>query len=294
MNKKNRKRANKIPLYAERTVSEQVNTTFDLVRSQWRQWLRMSAYVLLPLSIVQGLGVNNILAAILYDTDFPVASGVMAGVVALVGLSLMSALMIELLRWHHTHADGLQGVTFAQLWPRLWRSALKCVPAWLLAVVIMVPGILLAMVMSLLIPVMVLLFVAAMLPLWQVPPVYLLEGVGFWTAFRRAFQLGYSRWGKLVGLNFMMLVAVLIIQSTTTIPMTVAGVAVSELGHSSSAYELKVFMQLMVYLGAVLHSVVTYVGLSLTVIANTLYYTSVGTEVEQVNIESEIENFENL
>ena len=294
MNQRNRKQTAKIPLYTRRTVSEVVNTTFDFVKENWRPWLRLSVYVMLPISIVQGMGLNSIFAALFNDTDFPVMAVVIAGVFTLIGAAACSALQIALLKWYDTHDDRLERASLTSMRPMLLSYFLKCLPIWLLIALVSLPGTAVSLAVSLLLPVAVLLFLAAMLPVWLTAPVYLLEGCSFWVAVKRAFVLGYSRWLKLVGVGFCMALAAMIMQNLTTIPWSVLLVSVQTLGDKSSAYEWKVFSELMFYVFTILQCMVAYLGMSFFVLAMSFYYANVATDVDQVNIESEIENFENL
>ena len=294
MSKRHPKQPKKIPLYAVRTVSEIVNATFDFIKENWRQWMRLAAYVLVPVSIVQGMGVNNIFAALFNETDFPVMAVVIAVVFTLVGSAACSALMIAMFQWYDTHDDRLQSASLTAMRRMLVKYFVKCLPMWLIITLVLLPGMMLSVALSLALPFAILLYLAAMLPLWLIAPVYLLEGCSLWMAVKRAFVLGYSRWGKLVGLAFSMALAVIIMQNLTTIPWTISLVTLETLGNKSMAFGWKVFSELMFYLFTILQCLVAYLGMSFFVIAMLLHYTSVASEVEQVNIESEIENFENL
>lgn len=294
MSKHHRKRPNKIALYAVRNMSEKVSATFAIIRDNWRPMLRLTAYVMVPISIVQGLGVNNLFASLFNDTAFPVWSAVVAGVFTLMGVSAITALMITLLQWHDQHDDGMAGVTLTALRQPLAKAFVKCVPAWLLIAVVVVPGVMVTGAAFFFIPFLVLVFMAAILPLWLVSPVYVLEGCSFFTAVKRAFKLGYSAWGQLVGLAFIMWLTAFIMQNVVTIPWTVAGVSINTLGSEGSDYTWKVVMQIVFYVTTIVQCLFSYVGLGLFTIAFTLHYSSVASDTEQVNIEAEIENFENL
>lgn len=294
MNQRNRKQSAKIPLYTSRTVSEVVNATFEFVKENWRPWLRLSLYVMLPISIIQGMGLNNIFAAIFNDSDFPVMAAVIAGAFTLIGAAACTALQIAMLKWYDTHDDRLERASLTNMRPMLLKYFLKSLPIWLLIAVVSLPGMAVSLAVSLLLPVAVLLFLAAMLPLWLVAPVYLLEECPFWVALKRAFVLGYSRWLKLVGVGFCMALAAMIMQNLTTIPWSVSLVFIQTLGDMSSAYEWKVFSELLFYVFTILQCMMAYMGMSFFVLAMSFYYANVATDVDQVNIESEIENFENL
>ncbi|MBQ7691073.1 MAG: hypothetical protein IJT30_07795 [Muribaculaceae bacterium] len=291
---KRKKRPSKIPLYAVRNVSEKVNAAFEIVKENWRPLLRLSAYVLVPISIVQGLGINNMFASTFNDTEFPVVAAIVAGVFSLIGISATTALIITLLQWYDTHDDALATASLTAMRRQLARNFFKCLLVYMVSAIILVPGLILSGVMSIVIPVLFLLFLAAMLPLILIHPIFLLEDCSFYIAFSRAFKLGYSRWGQLVGLGFTMSFAAIIMMNISTIPWTVSLFVVETLGHKSSAYGWKVFSELLFYVFTIVQCLVSYLGLAFFIVAATLHYTSVATDVEQVNIENEIENFENL
>ena len=55
----------KIPLYKERTFGEKFSVTFAFLRQNWKLWLQLSCYLLLPLCLVQALALNAMAGGII-------------------------------------------------------------------------------------------------------------------------------------------------------------------------------------------------------------------------------------
>ena len=53
----------KIALYAKRTFGEKFNATFDFIKENWKQLLKYTLYLLLPVSLIQALSLNGLMSA---------------------------------------------------------------------------------------------------------------------------------------------------------------------------------------------------------------------------------------
>jgi len=61
----------KINFYQKRTLGENITTTFDFLKDNWKLILKLCLYVLLPLSIVQGVFMNNFTSDVVDAAMYP-------------------------------------------------------------------------------------------------------------------------------------------------------------------------------------------------------------------------------
>ena len=296
MKPSNRHTHPRIPLYAVRTMSEKINATFDFVKENWRVWLRLSFYVLLPVSIIQGMGMNNIISSLFSNGATPYFGITVTMIFSLVGISLDTALVLVLLKWYDTHDDGLESVSFRTIWPDLRKYFWKTLLAWIVAPFLFIPGMLVSTTLSLIIPVVFLLYIAAMLPILIIPPIYIYERLSYFKSVKKAFKMGYSRWGSLIGIVFSIWITIFALQGICTIPWYVSlGLkAYLEGGSPEWSYAWKVFVDLMAYVMTIVQCFTSYLGMAFVTFSTTYHYTSVATEIDAATIDSEIEDFANI
>jgi len=61
----------KINFYQKRTLGENITATFDFLKANWKPIVKLCLYVLLPLSIVQGVFMNNLTSAAVDAVMYP-------------------------------------------------------------------------------------------------------------------------------------------------------------------------------------------------------------------------------
>ena len=122
----------KIPLYKERTFGEKFSVTFAFLRQNWKLWLQLSCYLLLPLCLVQALALNAMAGGIIeggmlsesvgdiMPSELQDGAGYLVSYLALilfnyVGVSILVAMLYSMMRYDRDHAGGLSGVAFADL-----------------------------------------------------------------------------------------------------------------------------------------------------------------------------------
>ena len=71
MKRNNKLTDQRILLYKERNASECMNAAFDFMRQNWHILLRYSLYVLLPICIIQTVGVVSVAEGILAQVSEP-------------------------------------------------------------------------------------------------------------------------------------------------------------------------------------------------------------------------------
>lgn len=289
---KRKPKQNKHPLYMKRTMTEKINVTFDFVRDNWRQWLKFSLYFLLPISVLQALGLNAIVDAM--ENKFPTTAVTITSLLYLLGTGIDTALMLLLLKWTLTHDDGLEHCDMAYLRHTMPKASLKCTLVWLIIVLCSAPVFIVAILGAIIFPFMGLIAFFALLPLTLVCPVYILEdNARFWTSFKRGFRLGFKRWGAIILVAAVMLVTVMILQNFVNIPTIIATIYKGDFSTTSSTESLGWHMALNIgyYVMLILYCFISYLGIAMFTLTIAYHYGSVVSDVEDYSLESEIDNF---
>lgn len=260
---------------------------FDFVGENWRKWFMMMVYFLLPFSVVIGASVAKFdFDDFSFDTIY-----VASFFFFIVGCAVVTALEILLVKWSETHNGTLEGCNMATMWRMLPQATLKC----LVAIVIGTPLVILSFLGNI-IPIIGLVVVFATLPVFLVCPIMLLEPKGsFWGNFKRAFSLGYQKWGRLILVTVIMGVVSILINNAITFPMAIYVVLDStfQLSTTDSVF-WSFLMDVFEYVISVAQCFMVFVEIGLFVLAMTYYYGSVATEVEDIGLESDIDNFAHL
>lgn len=260
---------------------------FDFVGENWRKWFKMMAYFLLPFSVLLGTAFAK------FDIDkytFNMTHVVFI-VSFFVGCAVVTALQILLVKWHETHNGTLDGCDVATMWRMLPRAALKCLGAMMMCLPIIALTILFIVV-----PIIGLVVVFAVLPVFLVCPIMLLEPRdSLLNNIKRAFTLGHKKWGRLILVTLIMGVVSVLINNAVTFPMVIYIIFDSTFKlPSTNSIFWSFLMDVFGYLISVAQCFMVFVEMGLFVLAMTYYYGSVATEVEDIGLESDIDNFAQL
>ena len=258
---------------------------FDFVGENWRKWFKMMAYFLLPFSVLLGTIIAN------FDIETPsfdMTHVVASGILLFVGCAVVTALQILLLKWHETHNGTLDGCEMGTMWRMLPQSALKC----LIVITIGTPVI----VVPFLIPIIGLLVVFAVLPVFMICPIMLLEPKdSLVNNTKRAFSLGHKKWGRLILITLIMGGVSILINNAVTFPHAIYVAFQSTLEPSDGDSVFWAFLaDVLEYVISVAQCFMLFVEMGLFVLAMTFHYGSVATEVEDIGLESDIDNFAQL
>ena len=85
---------NNYQLYRHRSVSDNVNMVFDFVGENWKKWLKMMVYFLLPFSVILGIAI----ATFYSDTETSMSSTAYVLFIVLFILGSAVATALEMLR----------------------------------------------------------------------------------------------------------------------------------------------------------------------------------------------------
>ncbi len=304
----------KINFYQKRTFGENLTATFDFLKESWKSLFKLCLYILLPLSIVQGVFMN-----ILYTN---MMSGAMAGAMTgnplgfltpsvimnyvllmifyFIGQSVLTAIVYTVMQ-KYRNDEQLETFAFAD-YKNAFLSFLKrsfILAFYLLAVLlgyILVVGSL-----GSLFPYLLLIIIPGSLillvPLSLISPAYLLgEGSGANNALKQSFRFGFSTWGSLFLLLVILAILAGIMQAITYFPWYIAVMikSVFSTGRLHSEIASNIGYDFLTYLlaavqvfGAYLSGIFMFVGVA-------FHYFSVLEAKESVSVNSDIENFEQL
>ena len=280
---------NNYQLYRRRTLSDNVNMVFDFVGENWKKWLKMMAYFLLPFSVILGTAI-----ATFYSDNETSMSGMAYAlfiVLFIVGSAVATALEMMLIRWYDTHGGTLDGCTMAAMWRLLPGAALRC----LFLIVTSIPILVLA-VLAIIIPIAGLAGIFAVLPVFLAAPVMLLEPKDtLINVYKRAFSLGYKKWGALILVTLIMGLVWFLLNNATAFPLGM----VSELKEllidpNADSVFWSFAADITTYVLCVAGSFITFIEIGLSIHAITCHYCSVTAEVEDIGLENDIDNFAQL
>ncbi len=274
-------------LYTKRTLSETVNMVFDFVGEHWRLCLRLMVYFLLPFSVLLGATI----ATFYNEADESMSAYVISAILFIAGCTVVTTLGILLVKWHEDHngsLDGLDASTMLRLMPG---PSLRCLG------IIVLGNVFLALAfVTMIIPIIGFVAVFAALPVFLVCPIMLLESRNLPSGLvGRAFSLGYKKWGTLILLTLIMGVVAALINNAATFPLGIITIVESLLEQPTADSVLWTFiLDLVRYVLCVAECFIIFVGIGLFVLAMTYHYGSVATEVDDIGLENDINNFADL
>jgi len=218
----------KIVFYKERDFGEKFNVTFEFVKQNWKILLRYALYGVLPLAFVGALSLNSLMQTMLDASsgntmlDDKLNYSMLFSYALLMPTSLIAYIWIgtvvfSMMQFYNAHDEGLQDVAFQDLKPYFKRNAwrlFKCgLVGTLIAIVFLAvffaviaigaainSGAMIAFFCFLL----VVAFFVCFVPLILVTPTYVFEDISVWRAYVRGFRLGWSTWGGIFGLGFVL------------------------------------------------------------------------------------------
>ncbi|MBS7282188.1 MAG: hypothetical protein KIG93_02775 [Prevotella sp.] len=218
----------KIVFYKERDFGEKFNVTFEFVKQNWKILLRYALYGILPLAFVGALSLNSLMQSMvdvssgnsMFDDELSYTmlfSYALLLPTSLAAYIWIGTVVFSMMQFYNAHDEGLQGVTFQELKPSFRRNAwrlFKCglvgflIGIVFLAVFFTVIALGAAINSGAMTAIFCFLAVAAVVafgvPLILVTPTYIFEDISVWHAYVRGFRLGWSTWGGIFGLGFVL------------------------------------------------------------------------------------------
>lgn len=296
MKRNNKPTDDRILLYQVRSASECMNAAFDFIRQNWKVLLRYSLYVLLPVCVLQTVGLISIVdSALSQIRDFPMTDFVTLFVLGTVGFVLLNAFLWSMVKLYHDRPDGLASITGKDykrvFWPMLKRMLVAIVPILL----ILVPALAFSTVLLMIVPFAFFIYMLVALPILLIAPIYALEQCSIVTAVGRAFKLGFRQLGTLVLMAITLIILVYVMQGVVMIPWSLLIALKSFLFNSSSSPSFVAILGNSLFnIFSVLLCYVSYISIAVVLISGAYLYGGAVQQDEDVSIISDIDNFENL
>lgn len=302
---------NRIPFYQERTFNEKFNVTFEFLKANWKVVLRYITYVCLPMSLVGGWVFNsfislveNMEAAKADDTavwlQFALTYG---GILLLMSLASwwIATVMYSLMQAYNERLDGLDGITFEELKPKMKLNAWRLFKLGCTCLLVFVVWMGLLVGSAFLHPILCLLLILASIPLFvplmHVSPVYMYEDVSVWRALSRGIWLGWQTWGGTFALGFVLFLLVSVVQGVVGMPWQIcyfvklmfASGSQTAPGFISSAW----FM-LISYLSSIVMLYAQFLCSSIFFVGISYLYSHAAETFDDMSVETGIDHFEDM
>ena len=305
----------KIALYVKRPFGEKLNAAFDFIKENWKPLLKLTAYLILPLCLIQALSLNGLMGGAMTMTTLvnsAVANsdlGMLAGFITyymlymllyLIGTAMLSSLVYALIRTYNEREGGLQGVTLGELKPLLFRNMgrmfLLMVVSTVLVVLVMIQMGALMYLSKFTLILTVPLLIAFSVPLALFAPIYLFEDITIMAALGKTFRLGFATWGGVFLISIIMGIIGSVLQGVTMVPWYVATVvkyffAMSDTGSTAT---VSVGYSFLLYLLGIIQAFGAYLSMIFTLIGLAYQYGHASEVVDSVTVESDIDNFDKL
>jgi hypothetical protein len=308
----------KIEFYRQRTFSEKLNATFDFIRENWKPLLKYTFYLIMPICLVQTFAMNTFISRY-FDLVMSMSSGSSHfgnstyGFVAnygillfcvLIGSAVLSGLVYAMMQTYATRADRLQNLTLDDIKDRLIINAWKClrISFFLIFIYILIiafAGLLAALVsiysLIVTIPILII-FILCLIPLMTLTPVYTFErDISFSDAVKKAWKLGTTTLGGMLGLIIVLYIIASVIQTVTMLPWYITILVGSMMSlMTESVINQSVIYKFALYILGLIQSYGAYVSSIIGVIGLAFQYFHAREKVEGVTIESKISNFNEL
>lgn len=307
----------KIAFYQHRSFSDKMNASFDFIKENWKSILKYSTYMILPICLLQALSFNKVMGAALNneimgvyleaDPFGPEMMSFWANYSLLffflsIGGLIMGSVTCGLIKTYNDRPNGLQDVTFSELWPlflnNFGRLILLMLVGFALMILVWIVIALLGYYISeVIVMLAVILMLVLIVPLALWTPIYLYERASIFNALAKSFRLGFATWGGIFAVLFVMGIIAYILQGVVAMPWAISMVVnqlftLSEFGGNGA--DPSVATSFMNYIFAVLASYGAYLSMILVIVGISYQYSHANEKLSHISVESDIENFEQL
>lgn len=307
-------RKQKINFYQKRTLGENITATFDFLKDNWKPIVKLCLYVLLPLSIVQGVFMNNFTSAAVDAAMYPpttaaalqgysptiVINYILLALFYMVGHSLLAAIVYTVMQ-KYQNSETSEKYPLADIKDDFISFMKQC---FILMVYVMFISIgYLAIVGSLayLFPYLLILIipgtVALIIPLTLISPAYILgEGSGTNNALKESFRLGFPTWGSLFLLILVLGIVSSIIKTVTLLPWYLVFFVSKIMSQVSGGVTTSnsVWVEFITYIFAALQAFGAYLAGIFIFVGAAFHYFSALEAKDSVSVNDDIDNFEQL
>ena len=307
-------KAKKILIYKVRNFSEKFDDTFAFVRENWKVLFKYLTYFVLPVCLVQAIGLNNYLDAA-FDMSTANAGrssdvvgmlqnlGWNYGVIVLtsmIGAMLQLSVVYAFISHYNSSEDlsgGVDGSMFKPLLIKNLKRSGLAILFWIgLTLLGMLITILLGYLLSwwILLPV-ILVAVAVCIPLMLFMPAYLLEDIPLSGALSKSLRLGFATWWGTFAIIFVLGFIVSFFQGIFAIPYYITIVVKTIMGlQGGNEFFDSAGYSFMTYLFGVLQSFATYLVGTIVAVGLAIQYGHASEKIDHVTMEDHINRFEEL
>ena len=151
-------------------------------------------------------------------------------------------------------------------------------------------------VLAIIIPIAGLAAIFAVLPVFLSAPIMMLEPKdSLLNVIKRAFSLGYKKWGALILISLIMGLVGFLLNNATTFPLGML-VSLKELlvDPNTGSVFWSFVTDIATYVLCVAGSFISFIEMGLFIHAITCHYGSVTAEVEDIDLDNDIDNFAQL
>lgn len=283
----------RILIYQKRTASECMNAAIDFIRANWRPLLRFSLYFLLPISVIQSVGVVSIVDSITSDFgEFSFSHLLSVLVFGLIGFVLLNSVIWTIMKQYHEQINvcALTFRTFIRPYIRMFgRMSIVTIPI----IIMMILSFALASLILVFMPFAFFVYMLMALPVLMIAPIYAMEETSIFKAVGRAFSLGYKKLGHLILISITLAIMTYVVQAVMMLPCGLC-FAFKDLLFGNVGSNARLLGNTLFNVSSVLMCYGTYVSISIPLISVGYLYGSVAQESEDVSLMTDIENFENL
>lgn len=315
----------KFELYVERTFSQKLSATFDFLSENGKVIFKLLAYLLLPVSAVQAIGLdvyfNSAMSAAMggMATDhteyLDIIFGLMGYLLAIMaGTVLCTALIYSLTDIYGQRQERLAGITMGEVRPTLMGNigrVLKMMLAMILVitVAIVLSGIIVwmaagttggganaGMIVTFILVLYIALFIF-MLPLSLALPAYLLEkDLGVWEAMRKSLRLGFKTWGGIFAVTLVLGFIGNFIHGVSFMPWYIMQIVKTLLVSSDNAADIVTspVYTFITYLFGVAQSFGMYISMTIIYTGLAVQYGHAAEKIDGVSVERDVDNFEQM
>lgn len=306
----------KVAMYAKRSFGDKMNASFDFIKENWKPLFKFTTYLILPLCLIQALSLNDVMGRSMaiamtntntsdlnllaqYGQTFWMSYG-LSILCSIIGSIILSSMIYALIRTYNEREERLEGITLSALKPLLLKNMGKMLKMILLAMLLMIIAVMVLVLLATLTPFTLILtiplFIACMVPMALLSPIYLFENIGIWAAFKKTFRLGVATWGGVFAISLIMGFIGGILQGIAMLPWYVATIVkyFFAMSDSGSVVTVSPVYNFFLYLLGILQTFGAYIGSIFMIVGLAYQYGHASEVVDSVSVEEDIDNFDNL
>jgi len=305
----------KIQLYKVRSFGDKFSDTFDFLKENSKLWLKGCLYLLLPLSLLQAFSLNYLTSTF---SDMAVNEEVNIGdslvvkliisyvsyfIFILIGSILLAAFTYAMMRHYHENDERLRGVTLKDLKPKIIKAAKRSLIMGLtLGTIVLLLYAVFGLIVYItewwgIVLLLILLAVAAIVPLSLAYPIYIFEdSQTVFSSLRQSIMLTAHHFWAILGFLLVLNILANVIQGCFMLPWYIMFLVKTLFVVSDNENPIvnSSIFSFALYLFAVIQTFGMYLSMSLNTIGLGYQYGSLAEEMDDVSVDEDIQRFEEM